>query len=805
MKLSLNWIRDFVDIPKNKSGRKLAELLTLHTAEVEGVEEPFENIVVGKIKAVRPHPDADKMRLCDTDIGDETVQIVCGGKNVAPEMLVAVALPGAIVDWHGEGNVMEIKEMKIRGEESHGMICAGEEIGLPKSPPEHITDLQAVKKGLSVKPGTPLSEALDLYDVIFDIDNKSLTHRPDLWSHYGFARELSAILDLQLKPFDVALNLPPDAKNDINPNITVEEPELCPRYCGLAIAGVSIGQSPDWLKKRLEAIGQRPINNVVDVTNYVMAELGNPMHAFDQNYIKKGIVVRRAKKDEKITTLDGEKHTLTNEMLVIADHEKPVAIAGVMGTENSEIRENTTKIILEAANFNATSVRRTSLALGLRTESVQRFEKSLDPELAVLAIKRAAELILEICPKAKLQNRLTDIKNYTLTLPKIAINWERVQKKIGKTLDERTARENLTALGFEVDEGFNVTVPSWRATKDVDIEDDIVEEIARMHGYDKIPDMLPALPAKPPTEHRERALKHRARTILSLGLGFTEIISYSFYGKEELEKCGMSEDGHLKLKNYLSSDQTHLRATLSPNILKRIRENLPNFNAFKIYEIGRSYKEIGEYFPLEQNGLTAMIVAPQSEIEPFYAAKGALETFLNRFGAPEWELSEIEKPPPYAHPIKSASVYMENELLGLIFEIHPVTAKNHEFDKYGVSVGAFWVNFTRLAAKGQKIRKYKPLPKFPGIWFDISVIVKEEITIAELKKHIRAGGHLVENVETFDIFRGEGIGKGEKACAFHVTLRSDDRTLTDDDMDSTQKKIFKNLESSGGRVRGLAE
>lgn len=800
MKLSLNWIRDFITVPKAFTGRKLAGMLTLHTAEVEDVQEPFENIIVGKIKAVRAHPNADKMKLCDTDIGEKIVQIVCGGKNTAPGMLVAVALPGAIVDWHGEGKTMEIRETKIRGEESHGMICAGEEIGLPPCPDEQITDLETIKKSLTARPGTSLAEALDIDDVIFDIDNKSLTHRPDLWSHYGFARELSAILDIPLEPLEPAVHMP--EKGD-SPDIEVREPDLCPRYCGLAIESVTIEESPDWLKKRLEAIGQRPINNIVDVTNYVMAELGNPLHAFDDAYIKKGIIVRRAKKGEKITTLDGEKHTLTDDMLVIADHEKPVAIAGIMGAENSEIREKTKKIIIEAANFNPVNIRRTSLALGLRTESVQRFEKSLDPELAELAVRRATELILKICPKAKISGPLADIKNYTIVQPKIAVDWNRVQKKIGKELDEQEARKHLSALGFQIDETFNVTVPSWRATKDVDIEDDIVEEIARMHGYDKVPDILPELPAKPPTEYRQRTLKHKTRAILSLGLGFTEIISYSFYGQEELAKCGMREDGHLKLKNYLSSDQTHLRTTLSPNILKRIQENLPNSNRFKIYEIGHSYKETGEYFPLEQNGLTAMIVAPQSSGEPFYEAKGAMEEFLRRFDAPRWEIKEIEKPPPYAHPAKTTGVFINGEMLGLIFEIHPVTAKNHEFDKYGVSVGTFWLNFTKLVAAGQEIRKYRPIPKFPDIRFDVSVAVGERVPVATLEQCIRASGPPVTKVELFDIFRGEGLEKGKKACAFHVTLQADDRTLTDDDMAATQKKVFQNLQKAGGTVRGL--
>ncbi|MFH1284682.1 MAG: phenylalanine--tRNA ligase subunit beta [Candidatus Peregrinibacteria bacterium] len=806
MYVSLEWLKDFVEIPKNADPKDLANELTLKTAEVEGIideSKNFEKIIVGQVIQILPHPNADKLKIAKTSIGKETVQIVCGGKNLKEGMYVAVALPGAQVRWHGEGEPVTLEKTKIRGEESHGMICASNEIGLdnPDEGPEDILDLSPLKPA----PGTPLSEILKKSDVVFEFDNKALTHRPDLWGHYGIAREISAIKGWKFKPLEPKVKLPSSGESV---KVEVKDLGLCPRYCGLIINNIKVQPSPDWLKTRLKATGHGAHNNIVDITNYIMAELGQPMHAFDKSYIKDGIVVRKAKSREKITTLDGTARTLSEEMLVIADHEKPVAIAGIIGGENSGINEKTTSIILESANFNASSIRRTSTTLGVRTESVQRFEKSLDPNLAELAIKRAAELILELCPGARVAGPITDIQKSVPPLPslKIDLDLEKTRSKIGVNIPTKEITHILQSLEFKVSpKGKNtltVTVPTFRASKDINIEDDLIEEIARMHGYENIETSLPVLPAKLPIENTERFKKHRVRELFSYGLGFDEVYNYSFYGETELKNCMMSHTGHLQLLNYLSEDQTHLRISLVPNILRNLQLNTKYFDCVKIYEIGRTYKEIGQYMPLEEKKICGAVLKKGKADNLFYKAKGAVESFFEKFNLKNIkEVKDIELA-PYAHPQKAIS-YIDGhgQTIAQVFMVHPQVIKNHDLEKY--SVAMFEINFTEALKLEQPVRKFKSLPKFPGIEIDISVVIDREKEIGGFLQIVReTDKSLIQKVELFDIYEGDPLPSGKKAVAFKVTLQSPDRTLTDNEMSRTQNAIFKNLETAGGKIRG---
>ncbi|NIA02029.1 MAG: phenylalanine--tRNA ligase subunit beta, partial [Nitrospirae bacterium] len=629
MYVSLDWLKDFVEIPGNLDPKDLADELTLKTAETEGVmndAEKFENMVVGHVTELHPHPNADKLKLAKVSIGKDSHQIVCGGKNLKEGMYVAVALPKSKVRWHGEGDLVTLEKAKIRGEESYGMICQSAEIGLdnPDEGPEDILDLSSQKP----TPGTPLAELFGGDDTVIEFDNKSLTHRPDLWGHYGIAREIAAIKGFKFKELKPKFKAP--AKGE-TVDVKIEDYDLCPRYCGLIINNIKVEDSPNWLKKRLKATGHGNHNNIVDVTNYVMTELGQPMHAFDKNYIKKGIVVRHAKKGEKITSLDGKKRELTQNMLVIADHEKPIAIAGIMGGENSEINSGTTSIILESANFNAASIRKTSTKLGVRTDAVQRFEKSLDPHMAQLAIERAAEIILDICPGSEIAGPMTDNEKFNKKPIKIKLDTDKTRSKIGVDISDKDIKKILESLEFEVSNGFEVTVPSFRSTKDVLIEDDLIEEVARIYGYENIPASLPMLPTKLPEENTERFKKHRARDLFSHSLGFDEVYNYSFYGINEIKNTLLSEEGHIKLLNYLSEDQTHMRTSLTPNLLKNLQLNIKYFDNVKLYEIGRTYKEIGEYFPLEEKFVGGAILQKGKTDEPFYEAKGAVEAFFEKF------------------------------------------------------------------------------------------------------------------------------------------------------------------------------
>lgn len=780
MRISLNWLRDYVKI--SVPAEKLGELLTLHTAEVEEVIDQgksFDKMVVGKVLKLKPHPNADKLKIAMVDVGEkDPVKVVCGGVNLKEGQTIPFAPPGAYVRWHGEGDLVKLEAAKIRGEESFGMICAGEEIGLPPAPPEGITVLET-----DAKPGTPLAKALNFDDTILEFDNKSLTHRPDLWGHYGIAREIAALTGSKLKK--LSPKKPREGKEKLS--IKINANDLCPRYLGVKISGIKVQESPEWLRKKLISAGHATYNNIVDITNFISSELGQPMHAFDDRFISGGIIIRTAEKDEKFTTLDGSKHKLTDKSLVIADHKKPIALAGVMGGENSDIQDDTTTIIFESANFDPVSVRKTSVQLGLRTESVQRFEKSLDPALAELAMLRAIELTLELCPGAKLETPIIDVGNFKPKTLKIKIDPEKVSSKIGAKISKQEIKKILESLEFKVSPSFEVEVPSFRATRDIEGEDDIIEEVARIFGYQNIPTSFPALPPKLPIENRERFLKHKARDIISLGMGFTEVSNYSFYSEKDFQNCKLPEKDHIKLANYLSEDQTHLRTSLLPNMLKALKTTLKHQASPKLYEIGRTYKEIGKYMPLEEKWILGLTTGS------FFEAKGAAETFLEKFGAINPKTAESRNHPPYAHPQKTATILVKGQEIGKIYEIHPEIAQASVFE----------INFTALVASGQREHKYLSLPRFPSLELDVSVVLPEKVTAADAQKAIeKAEKSLIKTIDLFDIYRGKGLKETEKALAYHIELRADDRTLTDEEMAQIQKQVFKNLEALGGKIRG---
>lgn len=820
MKISLDWIKEFVEIPKKLSAKELAELLTLRTCEVEGFEdqsEKFRNTVIGKVIEIKPHPNANKLKLCSTDIGGTAVQIVCGGKNVRKGMLVPVALPGALVDWHGKGEWVELKETEIRGEKSYGMICAGEEVGLPKCPSEEITDLSH----LAVEPGTPLSHTLHLDDIIFEIDNKSITHRPDLWGHYGMAREFASFFNQPLKPYVPKVIFP---KKGPMVKVDIAQSNICRRFLSVIMTGIKIEESPEWLKTRLQAVGLRPVNNIVDVTNYVMLELGYPMHAFDRRTVKNDhFVIRYAKNGETLETLDHKKRELTSEDALVTNGETALGLAGVMGGVNSEITKDTAEIILEVGNWNPVMIRKMSQRYFLRSDAAQRFEKSLDPEAAKLAMLRAIELILKICKSAKIAGPFTDVYQEKLQPIQISLNTATVNKKIGAEIPEKEMIRHLKSLGFGVGAAkknvLKVTVPSWRATKDINIEDDLVEEVARMYGYEKIPVKLPDLPIRLPHENHERKLKHWARDILSLGLGFTEVSHYSFYSADDFKKCLLPEEPHITIENPLSEDQTHLRVSLMPNMLKSVAKNLNFVDEMKIFEIGRRYKKMeGSYFPLEEKLITAMVVKtkitqriffsdtskPQKIAEPFYEAKGALEEFLKLFPSLPFSFEESKEVPPFAHPQKCADVFIHADkkyFIGQVFELHPVVLRNFDIE---AEIGVFGLNFSILASIPLAEKQYELLLKFPGIDIDVSILADRKARNVDVESHIRnAEQILIRRLALIDIFEDPSLGKDKKSLTYRIRLQAEDRTLTDEEMAQAQKKIFENLQKAGYQIRGL--
>ncbi len=780
--------------------KKIADLLTLHTSEIEGVEneaEKFKNIFVAKIISISKHPNADKLSLCEVDLGEKfgMKQIVCGGNNLKEKMLVAVAIPGAKVKWHGEGDLIELKEVNLRGESSFGMICAGEEIALEKAPENGITDLSY----LNCKIGMPLAEALEKNQIVIEVDNKAITHRPDLWGHYGFVRELSVILGKKLKAFSPKVDFP---KSGPEVNFEIKDKEICRGASFCIVENLKIQESPQWIKSRLQAVGIRPINNIVDITNYVMLELGQPMHAYDRKFSGDHLILRKAKDNEEIESIDHKKRKLSKEDFVI-ETKSECTLVGIMGGANSEIKNDTNDIIFEAGCWDPVIIRKSSQRHSLRTDSSQRYEKSLHPKNCSIAIRRACELLKEIYPAAKIAGPL---KEYNLWDPGeiiIHVNSKNVVSKIGAEISEEKIIKILRKLEFEANKEkdfIKVKVPYFRATKDVSIEDDIIEEVARIYGYENIQPNLPNLPIKSPISNKERVKKHISRKILA-GLGFSEVMNYSFYSKEDLKNSLLNEQGHIKIENYLSEDQTHLRVSLIPNLLKSIHENQKNFSNFKIFEIGRTYIDNGQFMPVEEKKINAFIINTSKKEEGFYDAKGAVEAFLKQISCKSFTTKKSEDNFHFAHPNKSTDIFLKNEIIGKIFELHPLIKKN--FDLKGLIAG-FELNFTKLVALGKEIPKYKALSKFPSINLDISVVIDKKITVEEISFSIRkADSQLITEIELFDIFQDDvKLGKDKKALAFKIALQSTDRTLTDEEMTKIQNKIFENLETIGGFIRG---
>ncbi len=805
MQISTNWLRHYVDIPDQTDIQALSDLFTIRTAEVEEVVNlaaNFDNMVIGQIRTISPHPNADKLRVTMTDVGTETLQIVCGATNIHEGQKVAVARVGAKVRWHGEGELVELKPTQIRGVDSAGMICAASEIGM-KDIVDGILDLSH----LQAKPGTPLAEALHKDDFIIDIDNKSLTHRPDLWGHYGIAREIAAITDKKLKPLEYFTKW----DNTLSPVIPVEvkAPKLCPRYLSTTIENIQVGPSPEWLAEALENTGNRSINNIVDATNFVMLELGNPLHAFDTAQIKEKLIVRKAQKGEQIVTLDNETKTLTADDLVIADSEQILAIAGIKGGLRSGIHEGTTSITLEAANFNPISTRKTSVRVGIRTEAVQRFEKDLDPLLAGQALDRLVKIILDLCPQARVAGPRIDIDNSGYKAKKIKLNLARVQSKIGLAITKEEIITNLEKLEFRILKDTKTTleveVPSFRATKDINLYDDLIEEIIRLYGYEKLPPALPELAICPARQNPDRIGEYAIRDILSMELGFNECINYSFYSEKTLNASGLDPAKHLKLQNYLSAEQTHLRVTLLPNLLNSAAENLKYTDHCRLYEIGHTYQTTGELFPLEEKQISGLIILDRkNQSEPFYQVKTAILSLLGRLSISALQFRKAETASSFAHPNKFAAWFdhKSRQEIIQIFELHPAIAQSFGLERHRVA--CFTINYTELQKISRTERVYRPIGRFPSIEFDVSATFDMNLEVATIEKAIKkADQNLISEVRLFDFYQGANISAGRKSLAYKIILQAPDRTLTDEEMKATQQKIFANLKSLGAEIRGL--
>lgn len=812
MLISYNWLKKYVSLVA-VDAKEVAEKLKATTVEVEGLQdqgELLQNIVIGKVTSEIKHPNADKLKLCKVDVGNEELQIVCGGSNVREGMLVAVAKVGAKVQWHGEDKLTELKPTKIRGEDSFGMICASTEIGLgelfPIKDEKEILDL--TEKNYKV--GLPIAEVLGLNDWVFEIDNKSLSNRGDLWGHYGMAREVAVLYNRDLQKYETKKITP---GKDFKLEVEAVEPKLCSRYMAVAMSGIKVGSSPVWLQEKLMTLGHHPINNIVDITNYVMLDLGQPMHAFDSVKVDGKIIVRLAKPGEKIVALDKNEYELNENDLVISDNKKPLAIAGVMGGKESAIDDSTISIIFESANFNAVNVRKTSTHLNLRSDSSMRFEKSLDPNMCEMALQKAVELVMECCPEAKIASKVIDEQNFSLSVGPIEIPINIFEKKLGVIIPEKDIVNTLGRLGFEVKskkESLSVKIPTWRAVKDVSIAEDLVEEIARFFGYNNIPSVLPCLEIKPEQTNPLRNLEKIIGAVLVKELGYSEVYNYSFVGQDQIIKLGDGLEKYLELDNPLSKERPYLRRNLLPNLLENIKNNIENYPEVKIFEIGKVFSthQAGaradshgdSLLPKQDTWLATMFAAKKEEI-PFWQARHALESIFAELHL-KIETLPAEKIQPWEHPTRLALASTLGKTVGIICEINPLISQ-----EYGIEqrIGTLQINLTTLSEllKNNKIvSSYHVASGYPEVVRDLAFLVKKEIEHADILAALSKVDSLIAEVELFDVYAGSNIGEGYKSMGYGFTFSDSERTLTTVEVDLIMKKIKMVIEKEfGGEMR----
>ncbi len=817
MKISKKWLQDFVFLPDSLTSEELAKELTLRTVEVEGIEDQgkkLDHVVLGIIQSIEKHPNADKLKVCKVDVGTEILSIVCGGSNIEVGMKVAVAKIGATVLWHGQGEPVVMEKAAVRGVDSLGMICTSDEIGLlnmfPKNDEKEVMKLNHLK----AKAGTPLAKALELDDVTLVVDNKSLSNRPDLWGHLGLAREIATIYRKKLTLLESPA-IKSGTKSKLS--VVVEDTTLCPRYMAVALDNIKVEPSPPYIQKRLEACGIRPINNIVDITNYVMLEFGQPTHAFDARKIKDNtIILRLAKNGEKFTALDEKEYTLSSDMLMIADADKAVALAGVMGGLESSVNETTTSIIFESATFEAASIRKTSTKLSLRSDASARFEKSLDPQNAEMALKRLVELTLKICPSAQVASNVVD--NYPKKVETKIINTSYffLEQKIGLKLDHKKVNDILERLGFTLEKGkkdeLKIMVPSWRATKDISIPEDIVEEVVRLLGYEIVPSTLPTFATTPPKENKVRKLERKIKECLALECGFTETYNYSFESPEWLNKLGVSPALHLELFNPIAKDRPLIRRSLIPNLLENVESNLHRFEIVKMFETGRTYtiEEAGERVEAKSNELLprqdvqlALVYAKKQDQTPFYTLSDALRSLSGRLST-HFEFrsntNEDLSQTPWIHPGRFAFILVQGTIVGRMCELHPAVAK-----KLGIDERAAFaeLNLQTLSSLISEQISYEPLSPYPEVVRDIAFVVQKNIEHATFESALIGLDPLVQKVELFDVYQGERLGEEKKSMAYHITYASKEKTLTTEEIEKVHAHVLKTLqEKFAAELRG---
>ena len=790
MNISRKWLREFVDI--TATDKEYDSVMTLAGQKVETTERmdaEIKNVVVGKVLSMKKHENSDHMWVCMVDCGiGEPVQIVTGAQNVHEGDLVPVAqhnsyLPGGI----------HITKGKLRGVESCGMLCSYKELGLTEHDcPEAYADGIWILNNEGCKVGEDMNVVIGNDDSIveFEITN----NRPDCYSLIGLARETAAAFNVPMKHHEPVVKGGAEGNLCDLLDVDVQADDLCPRYTARMVRNVKIAPSPKWMRQRLRSAGIRPINNIVDITNYVMVEYGQPMHAFDYRYVKGGkIVVRRAGADKTLTTLDGNVRVLQPDMLVIADETKPVGLAGVMGGENSEIVADTVDVVFESANFLGSSIRKTALALGMRTDASAKFEKDIDPMLTVPAVNRACELV-ELLGAGEVMDGMIDVLNYVPQPVTVKLEPERINALLGTNISEADMIEYLHREEVPVVDGM-IQVPSWRP--DLRVMADIAEEVARYYGYNNIETTLMRGATTMGGYSDEQKLENAAGAA-ARALGYSEIITYSFVSPSSFDAIRIPADSPLrktvKLVNPLGEDTSIMRTVILPSMLDILSRNFAFKNkGVKLYEIGKIYLPVeGEKLPNEPK---RMIFGTYGEHENFFTLKGEADALLEQLNVHPATYVADTKNPSY-HPGRCADIMIDGKKLGVIGQIHPLVAEG-----YGIS-GEVYVaelDFTGLQSALAPERVFHSLPKFPTVSRDLALVCDEAMTVGMLEACIKkAGGKLLRSIQLFDIYRGPGIAPGRKSVAFSLELRADDRTLTDEDTTGVTNAVLEKLKNDLG-------
>lgn len=804
MKVSLNWVKKYVDLPENITTKQMATDLTLRTVEVEGyenTEEKFHDIIVGKVLEINEHPNADKLKVCKVDIGeDEPKQIVCGGSNLYPNEMVVVCKPGAEVYWHGEAELQKIKDSKVRGVDSYGMICGAEEVYLenifPAKEADEIVDLV----GIDCYPGQSITEIIDMKDVVLEIDNKSLTNRPDLWGHYGIARELSAIYDVDLKPIEkveIDSKLP---KYDVE----IMDSSKCQRYVAVEIDNVYEKRSPLWMQSAIIKGGMRPINAIVDITNYVMMAVGQPLHAFDKTHVDGNkIIVRNAREGEELLLLDNNSIELTTDDLVISDVNDAMALAGIRGGKKDSILPETTSVVLEVANFTAKTIRKTGKRFDEKTDASIRYEKNIDTQRVDEGLNLALSLFKEIFPESKVV-AYNDVYPVKTKNEKIDVTEEFLDTRLGKKIDRETITRVLTRLGYEVNYKngtYSVVVPTYRSTGDVSLKDDVMGDIARLLSFE-------SFEAQPLTISFDHAvlqnnvlLETRIKEYLSSRCGFYEIFTYPWINEKYINAASIDKNNSIKLATPPSPEEAYLRSSLVPGMLEAISKNLRYFDNFRMFEMAQVFIK-GEYhessedetLPIHKKLLTGSIVGSNPK-EIFYELKGVIENISSYTHMKELSFTTECEKPSWADINAYLAIKLDDVVVGYMGLLSVKTMNDAKIKRTNVAI--FELDSNMFVPLESRTNKFKHIPVLPSVEKDLSLIVDENITWAEILKYIRSKASSIKFIEEY---RGNQIPEGKKSIMLRITFDSGDTTLTSEEINTKLDAIIRTLNKMCGAV-----